>query len=268
MSSLFLTKNGYSETVVFTFRDTVLQIKQAAVELVRAVKLISGADIDIVNDKTLSDADGTMICLSTFSENPELKQLFPEDFEYLLGSDGFAVRRKAKRIYVFSHLAEGVFFGVHSFLEENAGIIWTRGKRGFEQVFRSRNSIEIKKCDYHEKSPFKFRGWHSCGRGEEGMHLDAATMRFLGKNRNNCKFFSFSKKYIVILPLSTPFCQSIFCYLSIFLCFLLDIFFIVCFNMLKNYLFCFHFSFVLEILLEGFYEENSFDVAWTQRLSG
>ena len=196
MSSLFLTKSGYPETVVFTFRDTVLQIKQAAVELVRAVKLISGADIDIVNDKTLSDADGTMICLSTFIENPELKQLFPEDFEYLLGSDGFAVRRKAKRIYVFSHLAEGVFYGVHSFLEENAGIIWTRGKRGFEQVFRSRNSIEIKKCDYHEKSPFKFRGWHSCGRGEEGMHLDAATMRFLGKNRNNCKFFSYSQEYM------------------------------------------------------------------------
>ncbi len=196
MSTLYLTKNGYPEVTVCLLRETELQIKQAAIEFAQSVKLISGAEIAILDDTKKAARTNAAIVLSTFAENPTLSVFFPEDHDYLLDSDGFAVRRKGDTIYIFSHKAEGVYYGVHSFLEENAEIIWTRGKRGSEQIYRPCKNIKIKKCDYREKSPFKIRGWHTCGLGEEGMHLDLATMKMLGKNKNNCRFFSYSSEYL------------------------------------------------------------------------
>ena len=196
MSSLFLTKNGSPEATVCLFRETALQIKQAAQELVDGVRLISGAELPVLDSpKKIVETDVAII-LSTFGENLTLRSLFPEDYDYLLDSDGFAVRRKGNQIYIFSHQAEGVYYGVHSFLEENAEIIWTRGKRGEEQLYRERKSIKIKKCDYREKSPFKLRGWHACGKGEQGLFLDTATMKMFGKNKNNCRFYAYSSEYL------------------------------------------------------------------------
>lgn len=195
MKNRYLTKNGCPEVTICLLRETALQIQQAAIEFTQAVKLISGAEITTVYDTAKIENGKTLLYLATFSENPELKERFPKDYEYLLDSDGFAVRRRGGNIYIFSHEPEGVYYGIHSFLEENAEIIWTRGKRGEEQLYRTCESIKIKKCNYCEKSPFKIRGWHTCGLGEQGMHLDTATMKMLGKNKNNCRFFAYDLEY-------------------------------------------------------------------------
>lgn len=196
MSTIYLTKNGFPEVTVCLLRETALQIEQAAIEFVKTIKLISDAEIATVYEESKETNGKMVICLSTFAENPNLQKCFPQDYQYLLGSDGFAIRRKGEKIYIFSHKPEGVYYGVHSFLEENAGIIWTRGKRGFEQLYRENKNIKLKKADYCEKSPFKIRGWHTCGLGEEGMHLDTATMKYLGKNKNNCRFFAYDSEYL------------------------------------------------------------------------
>jgi hypothetical protein len=196
MSAMYLTKNGFPEVTVCLLRETALQIEQAAIEFVKTIQLISGAEITTVYEESKETSGKRIIYLSTFAENPNLQKWFPQDYQYLLDSDGFAVRQKEEKIYIFSHEPEGVYYGAHSFLEENAEIIWTRGKRGEEQLYREQKSIKIKKCDYREKSPFKMRGWHACGKGEQGLFLDTATMKMLGKNKNNCRFYAYDWEYL------------------------------------------------------------------------
>ena len=109
MSTLYLTKNGCPEVTVCLLRETAAQIEQAAIEFVKAVKLISSATITTVCDGMEAANGKTIIYLSTFSEKPELKKWFLEDYEYLLDSDGFAVRRKGEKIYIFCFFPDKIY---------------------------------------------------------------------------------------------------------------------------------------------------------------
>ena len=194
MKNIYLTKNGNPEATICVALDADPLIEQAAIELTEGVKLISGAELETLRGKVAPKGKPT-IYLTTFEENSTIQKKFPKDYENLWATDGFGIRRVGEDIYIYSHEAAGVYYGVHSLMEENAGIIWTRGKRGWEQLYRRNGSIRIRKYNYCEKSPFPFRGWHACGRGEEGTHLDAATMKCFAKNKNNCRFYAYDPQY-------------------------------------------------------------------------
>ncbi len=157
-------------------------------EAAKAVELISRAKVTIgqvsVDDlKNIKNA----VVLATFEEIPFLREKFSEDYEFLLSSDGFAVRYSDEKIFIFSHEKNALFFAIHDFLEENFEIIWTRAKKGSECSYIAQCESAICKYNYVKKSPFQYRVSHHCGKGDLGSGIDSANMLFLAKNKINYK---------------------------------------------------------------------------------
>lgn len=131
------------------------------------------------------------LVLATPQTYPALAQLFADDLAFLDGSDGFAVRQIGNRIYIFGSEPRGVLNGVYDFLEENAGILWTRST-DVGTIYEPQATIKAVKADYREKSPFSVRGWHTTGTGVNGeFHWDYGTVQMFARNKLNAKFAEF-----------------------------------------------------------------------------
>ena len=130
--------------------------------------------------------------VATTESLPKLTMMYPYDASYLADSDGFAIRKTGNTVYIFGTIPRGALNGVYDFLEDNAGILWTRSIE-LGTLYDVTPSIPLTHVNYAEKSPFEVRGWHLCGSGAGGeSHSDPATEIMMARNKLNAKFAEFS----------------------------------------------------------------------------
>jgi len=79
---------------------------------------------------------------------------FQADLKALADSDGYAVRRKGKNIYVFGHRSRGTLYGVHALLEKNSDIIWPRPNPMMEVVYSTRDTLDFSNADFISRPAF------------------------------------------------------------------------------------------------------------------
>ena len=143
----------------------------AAEELRLHIQLVTGADLPVVG--RTSEACGSLI-LATPETLPAIAEWFADDLSWLsdlgsaesgvrFGSDGFAVRRLGKDIYVIGTTDRGVLNGAYDFLEENLGILWGWADPETGTFYEKAEHASVTRFDYREKSPFEYRGWNLCG---------------------------------------------------------------------------------------------------------
>ncbi len=161
-----ITENGVAKAHIVLPGTSDFE-KLAADELQYHIKLVSGAEVSITDTAA---EDSLPIIIATPDSLPELETLFPEDIAWLhttketteagtvkrWGGDGFAVRQKDGKLYIFGATAEGAMNGVYDFIEDNMGVLWLRtDEAGI--VFDPMPTITAVKTDYREKSPFDMR---------------------------------------------------------------------------------------------------------------
>ena len=179
-----LIYEGRSNVTVYVSETANALEKFAMTELQKYLGLVG--DVRISQVASVKPGQNLQIVLGTPKSYPELTELFPEDLEYLADSDGFAVRQIDNIIYIFAAEYKGVINGVYDFLEENAGIIWTRGVEELGTLYETAETVAVKKADYREKSPFRYRTWNSCGMGSTGIHhIDQDYTYFEARNKIN-----------------------------------------------------------------------------------
>ena len=180
-----LTIDGEANAEIYVAESANSLVQLARTELQDFVKKISGAELPALS----AHSDGKLeIVLATPDTVPEIAELFADDLAWIGDTDGFAVRTRDNRIYILANEGRGVLNGVYDFLEENAGILWTRGVDELGTLYTETPTIEIVKADYREKSPFYLRGWNACGQGATGQHhIDVATRWFEGRNKLNAR---------------------------------------------------------------------------------
>ncbi|SDC96649.1 Carbohydrate binding domain-containing protein [Paenibacillus sp. UNCCL117] len=132
--------------------------------------------------------DRFRIILGTDKSLPALKDMYPEDFTDLEGTDGFAVRKAGKHIYIIGSVPKGVLNGVYDFLEENTGVLWTRST-DYGTLYDHLPTIAARQVNYRKKPALPVRGWLTLGVSATGNYAaDAGTERMLARNKNNAKF--------------------------------------------------------------------------------
>lgn len=85
------------------------------------------------------------------------EKLFPDDIKFLEGSEGFAVREKDGKLYLFGAKPCGNSFAVYDFLEKNTDIIWPSMAEGCDRVFTPVKAVPLKVVNYREKPTFEQR---------------------------------------------------------------------------------------------------------------
>jgi len=88
------------------------------------------------------------------------KDLFPEDFQKLDGSDGYAVRSKGKDIYVFGARPSGALHGALRLLEENSDLIFARPRKDIGAVYSKNPNFAFQKADFLQRPAFSYRMSH------------------------------------------------------------------------------------------------------------
>lgn len=188
-SHLALTENGEAKAEIYLGAGSNAIDDTALKEMQDVVAMISGAALP--RAEALRD-DVLQIILATPDTFPELSTLFPDDLAWIGDSDGFAVRQIDNKVYIFGNQSKGMLNGVYDFLEENCGILWTRGVDELGTLYTEQPTLTISNCDYREKSPFAVRGWNSCGQGASGRHhSDTATRWFDGRTKLNARVGGF-----------------------------------------------------------------------------
>lgn len=142
------------------------------------------------------EADRYQIILGTPDTIPDLASQFGDDLAYLQNSDGFAIRKVGNRIYIIGTEDKGVLNGVYDFLEENAGVLWTRSSTtDIGTLYDELDTINVEKINYREKSPFQLRGWNLTGYGANGeYHEDPGTESMMARNKMNAKMAEFENQ--------------------------------------------------------------------------
>ncbi len=100
------------------------------------------------------------------------------------------------KVWIIAARPEGVYYGVHRFLEDNADILWVRGDKALGALFRRHSEIPVTKLYDIEVPIFAYRGWNlrgQCSRGEH--HVDDATMEMMGRNGINHNYGTYRKTW-------------------------------------------------------------------------
>ncbi len=119
----------------------------------------------------------------------------------LQDSDGFAVLKIQKEIWILAHCERGIYYGVHDFIEKNFPITYARGAKEYALEYlpverKGAEEIEISVFDYWEKSSFAIRVWNMCGVGTEGKeHSDLGSAAYYARNKINGIFHSVEKEW-------------------------------------------------------------------------
>jgi hypothetical protein len=149
-----------------------------------------------ISSSNSDDNDRIQIILGTADSYPELMESYATDLDFLKDSDGFAIRKSGKKIYILATEPKGVLNGVYDFLEKNADIIWTRSVE-IGTLYEPQSTIKAAHVDYREKSPFSVRGWHLTGVGANNEpHSDLGTEKMMSRNKLNAKFAEFMNKHL------------------------------------------------------------------------
>lgn len=75
------------------------------------------------------------------------EKLFPADLRKLEGTEGFAIRKRGKDLYLFGAKGCGTIFSVFEFLEANTDIIWPSAEAGIDRVFTPVKRIAVSAPD-------------------------------------------------------------------------------------------------------------------------
>ncbi len=148
------TSQARAEIIVSA--DAARPEKFAAEELQRWIEKITGAILPIEQIPSKSPWFPTKIFLGA-----KFAGKFKDDLAFLKGSDGYAVRREGRNLYIFGSEPKGTLNGVYAFLEKNTDIIWARGAK-FGTVFTPKDSLTVSKADWRDKPVFTLRGWWIC----------------------------------------------------------------------------------------------------------
>lgn len=140
----------YSGEIILGAESALPEVR-AAREIQHWMRRISGKQISVL--AMPSDRNNTKIWVG----RGYAEKLFPEDLKYLDGSDGFAVRKKGRNIYIFGSRPSGTLFGALRFLERNTDIIWARPRKEFGTVFTPVSDIEFKDADFILRPAFAKR---------------------------------------------------------------------------------------------------------------
>ncbi len=183
MQSLWVD-NGKNLLNFYVKRNCGDVISWGVKDVANGIEKISGASTQIEYCDTFEHVRKGIV-VACFNDERFAKD-FVKDYETLMGTDGFCVRKLGEVIYVLSFTPAGASYGVHDLLEKNADIVWCRGAIEYEvEVLPSKN-IYVSYYDYLEKSPFRVRVWNPCGNGTNGRdHEDDGTARYLGRNKIN-----------------------------------------------------------------------------------
>ena len=180
--SSLITEDGIAKAHIVISDTASDNEKTAATELAYHIKLVSGADVAVINE---AKDDSLPIIIATPDSMPELEEMFPEDLAWLRvleeyndegnvrrwGDDGFAVREKDGKIYIFGANSVGALNGTYDFIEENFDVIWV-GDADTGIIYDEIPTINVIKADYREKSPF-------FGPTRAGRKVAKATLLFI-----------------------------------------------------------------------------------------
>ncbi|MDF1754529.1 MAG: DUF4838 domain-containing protein [Verrucomicrobiales bacterium] len=146
----------------------------AARELQHWIGEITGKRIPLLAEPSNADHPKFYIG-SQWTEN------YTDDLQFLADSDGYAVRRDGKDIYLFGSHPRGTLFGVYGFLEKNTDIIWPRPHPDFDAIFSKVKEIEFTQADFRTRPTFDIREVNFSGSDPN----PAVSQRWLGRNGSN-----------------------------------------------------------------------------------
>ncbi len=96
---------------------------------------------------------------------------FTDDLKYLEDSDGYAVRRSGKNIYIFGADPRGTLFGVYALLEKNSDIIWPRPNPEMAAVFSVNSDLKFSESDFRSRPAFKVRQLQFAGGHDQAAYF-------------------------------------------------------------------------------------------------
>lgn len=176
-------ENGKSNLSFCIKEGASVIINRAALDLIDAIQAISDVKVGLEKVKTF-DGVQNKIVIALFSDDATFEKEFKKEYDYTLGTDGFAVMQKANNVYVLGHCDSGAFYGAHDMLEKNADVIWARGAEEYALETLPSDEISLNVINYCEKSPFRVRVWNTCGTGTANVdHGDKGTAMCLGRNK-------------------------------------------------------------------------------------
>ena len=142
----------------------------AAAELVRETKTVTGKVLPVVTTPTKGSAFRIHIGRKAAERAGYFRGQLggkSELAEKLEGTDGYAIRRKGRDIYVFGALPLGTIYASMKLLENLTDFCWWRPERGLGLSFTPRETIDFasaKDCD--DRPVFRHRtfycGWCPC----------------------------------------------------------------------------------------------------------
>lgn len=194
---LYLANAGITKAVIWVSSAAGFMEEDGARSCRDTILEIADAEIPIRRFDALSDIHGepAMILASTGTV-PELAAMFPTESEAIGDTDGFAYIVRDGRIYIIANRPEGVYYGIHRFLEDNADILWVRGDKALGTLFERHNDIPVRKEYDLEVPVFEYRGWNLCGQGSRGEHhIDDDTMEMMGRNGINHNYGSYRNRW-------------------------------------------------------------------------
>ncbi|MFA6713728.1 MAG: DUF4838 domain-containing protein [Victivallales bacterium] len=163
-----LAKNGRALAEIVTISSADKVLNYAAHELRRWVREISGAELPLVHNP------GKMPYKIILSVNPSG---FPDDLKKLKNNDGYAVRERDGKLYIFGSKSKGVLNGIYKLLFKNSDIIWARPNPEFGTIFSKKPDFKLTVTDYIDIPVFALRGWQMTGGGKNGIFSDAWQVR-------------------------------------------------------------------------------------------
>jgi len=117
---------------------------------------ITGAIVPILNAPSEARNEKVFVGTAYAAE-------FPDDLAKLAGNDGFAVRRKGDRVYVFGSRPRGTLYGLYALLEKNTDLIFSRPDDEFGTVFGQKADLALTATDFIDVPVFRHRilapGW-------------------------------------------------------------------------------------------------------------
>lgn len=131
--------------------------KLAAKDLQHWIKEISGKEVPVVICAAAPAAPAILVG-HDFAEKE-----FADDLRTLDGTDGFAIRAKGNKIYLFGGEARSAFYAVTTLLEKNSDLIFARPAVEYGTVFSKNPALKFDFVSTLEKPAFKFHGWNVVG---------------------------------------------------------------------------------------------------------
>ena len=175
-------KDGKSLLKLCIKEDASIILYNAVKDIADASEKITGVRPEIIKVKTIKEAKSAIIVALFSDEN--LKEDFKEDYEYIKGTDGFAIREKDGNLYVLGDCNRGASYGAHDLMERNADVIWARGSKEGELEVLEAKEMTLKEINYNDKSQFPVRVWNVCGYGTDNVfHGDKGTAITMARNK-------------------------------------------------------------------------------------